>query len=214
MTKQLQLVFRDKQHVIWDWNGTLLDDVDFACSVVNSLLVEHDLPILDLKTYRDLFEFPVINFYKRMGFDFSKSPFDMICHDYVERFMEGIKSVPLIPEMKSILHDLHLQGVSQSVLSATDQENLNGMISHFELEKLFRFVFGIENKFAASKIQRGRELLEAAGFRKSETIIVGDTLHDLEVAKELGVDVVLLAHGHQNENRLRAVHDLVLPLGN
>ena len=71
-------------------------------------------------------------------------------------------------------------------------------------------IFGIDNKFAGSKIDRGHELIRLSGIPLSETIILGDTLHDLEVAKALGIDAILISHGHQCPTRLRPHHEKVI----
>ena len=86
------------------------------------------------------------------------------------------------------------------------------MIDQFELRHFFTNVYGIADKFAASKIDRGRELIAASGFSKEDSVLVGDTLHDLEVGEELGIDVVLVSHGHQCVTRLKAKHPHVLSL--
>lgn len=207
---QLHLAVRGKQHIIWDWNGTLLDDVGHAVSVMNSLLEEHELPKLERERYRKIFDFPVLRYYEALGFNFEKEAFESLCHKFVDRFMAGFANLPLIPEMKSVLMTLHQEGLSQSILSATDQPNLNSMVSHFDLNELFQFVFGIDNKFAGSKIDRGHELIRLSGIPKNETVIIGDTLHDLEVARALGIDAVLISHGHQCPTRLRPHHEMVI----
>lgn len=210
LNDQLHQALIGKKHIVWDWNGTLLDDVGHAVSVMNSLLEEHDLPILDRERYRKIFDFPVLRYYEALGFDFEKEPFESLCHKFVDRFMGGFRGLPLIPEMKSVLMNLHQEGRSQSVLSATDQPNLNSMVSHFELDNVFEFVFGIDNKFAGSKIERGHELIRLSGISPKETVIVGDTLHDLEVARALEIDAVLISHGHQCPTRLRPHHEVVI----
>jgi phosphoglycolate phosphatase len=199
-----------KEHVIWDWNGTLLDDVGHAVVIMNSLLVEHQLPLLDRDRYRKVFEFPVLNYYKNLGFDFDKESFENLCHRFVDRFMAGFHSLPLIPEMKSVVLQLQEDRRMQSILSATDQLNLESMVSHFELSNTFRFVFGINNKLASSKIERGHELIQESGLPLNKTVIIGDTLHDLEVARALGIDAVLISHGHQCPTRLRPHHEMVI----
>lgn len=208
--EQIHSAISGKRHIIWDWNGTLLDDVGHAVSVMNSLLEENDLPRLDRERYRKIFDFPVLRYYEALGFDFKKESFESLCHKFVDRFMGGFRSLPLIPEMKSVLMKLHQEGLSQSILSATDQPNLNSMVSHFELDNVFGFVFGIDNKFAGSKIERGHELIRLSEVSKSETVIIGDTLHDLEVARALEIDAVLISHGHQCPTRLRPHHEMVI----
>lgn len=212
MNAKFQNALRGKSHIIWDWNGTLLNDVDHAISVVNSLLKEHDLPTLNQYRYRQIFEFPVLKYYQTLGFDFNKESFEALCDKFVNRFMAGFQQLPLFPEMKSMVLQLHSQGLSQSVLSATDQPNLNAMITHFELNSIFKFVFGIDNKFAGSKIDRGHDLILQSQIPKAETVIIGDTLHDLEVATALGIDAVLISHGHQCPTRLRKHHEMVIEL--
>ncbi|RZJ27785.1 MAG: HAD family hydrolase, partial [Flavobacterium sp.] len=108
------------------------------------------------------------------------------------------------------LTKLYNKKIMQSVLSATDQSNLDGMINHFNLNEYFKFVFGIDNKLAGSKVYRGHMLIKESGIHESKTIMIGDTLHDLEVGKELGIDVILISHGHQSLNRLKLHHTLVV----
>ncbi len=207
---QLHESLQGKEHIIWDWNGTLLSDVEHAVHTVNILLDDHKLPGIDVHQYRKLFEFPVLNYYKALGFDFEKESFESLCHRFVERFMAGFRNLPLISEMKTVLMNLHSEGMTQSVLSATDQTNLDAMISHFELNQLFKFVYGIDNKFAGSKIDRGHELIRVSNIDLEKTVIIGDTLHDLDVAKALGIDAILISHGHQCPTRLKPHHDNVI----
>lgn len=199
-----------KKHIIWDWNGTLLNDVDHAVNVMNSLLKEHNLASIDKARYRNIFDFPVLKYYEQLGFDFQKESFENLCHKFVDRFMSGVQQLPLIPEVKEVLNQLHKEGIAQSVLSATDQLNLDSMIDHFELKNTFKYVYGIDNKLAGSKIDRGHELIQTSKIDKSHTVIIGDTLHDLEVAEALGIDAVLISHGHQSHSRLKARHSKVI----
>lgn len=210
LADKLHAAIEDKDHVIWDWNGTLLDDVGHAVTVMNSLLGEHELPLINRDRYRQIFDFPVLHYYQKLGFDFEKESFEKLCHKFVDRFMSGFRDLPLLPEMKSVLMQLHSESLMQSVLSATDQPNLNSMVNHFDLNGVFKFVFGIDNKFASSKVERGHELIRLSGVPQSKTIIIGDTLHDLEVARALGIDAVLISHGHQCHTRLRPHHDMVI----
>ncbi len=202
----------EKSHIIWDWNGTLLNDVQHAIDSMNSLLSEHDLPYLEKEKYKQIFEFPVRKYYMTLGFNFENESFENLCEKFTTRFMSGFKNLPLIPSMESILQDLHSQSKTQSVLSATIQPDLEDMIHHFELGSTFKYVFGIDNKLGGSKISRGRELLRISKIAPEKTVIIGDTLHDLEVAQDLGIDAILLAHGHQCARRLRMHHNIVIEI--
>ena len=55
------------KHIIWDWNGTLLDDLDVSMDALNSILTKEQLPlVLDKDEYRKYFQFPVIEYYKKV----------------------------------------------------------------------------------------------------------------------------------------------------
>ncbi len=210
MNKNLSALLKGKQQIIWDWNGTILNDVDHAVKTMNALLAEHSLPSLDRSRYQQVFEFPVIRYYEALGFDFEKETFQSLCHRIVDKFMGGVSELPLIDGIEQLLNDLHASGLKQSILSATDQANLESMVAHFKLGDLFTHVFGINNKLAHSKIDRGRELMSLSEIDPKNTVIIGDTLHDLEVANELGVDAILVGHGHQCPIKLAKVHHCVI----
>jgi phosphoglycolate phosphatase len=124
--------------------------------------------------------------------------------------MSNFKECTPFKEMEDILISVKKENKLQSILSATDQENLDKMMIHFNCSSHFDYVYGIADKLAASKVERGRELIEVSKMNKADTVLIGDTLHDLEVGVDLGIDVILITHGHQSVNVLSKSHDNVL----
>lgn len=202
----------DKEHIIWDWNGTILNDVQHCVNTINQLLADHGLAEINQDYYKEVFEFPIKNYYDKLGFDYSQRSFEDLCHDFVDSFMEGFADCLPVEKIEKTLNEIKNCGKVQSVLSATDQLNLDKMISHFNYRDHFDYVYGIDNKFAASKLERGKDLIRRAEVAKEKTILIGDTIHDLEVGDALGIDVILLTHGHQSESRLLERHHRVISL--
>lgn len=213
MTDLLQSI-SNKKHVIWDWNGTLLDDVHHVVEIMNEILVDHSLPHLDQIKYKSIFGFPVRNYYEKLGFDFNTANFENLSYRFVDTYMQRLSNCKIFPHTKNLLKAVKDQNKTQSILSATDQKSLNYSIEHFGLSEYFDHLFGIENKFAASKLEQGKKLIQTANVPLKDSVLIGDTDHDFEVGKELGVDVILLAHGHQSEERLKAVHHHVKVIRN
>ena len=89
--------------VIWDWNGTLLDDLDLSLNSVNILLEERNLPLLTEEKYKSIFTFPVIEYYKAAGFDFDKEHFEVPAKQYVRIYRDGVSSVRLFPDVVDTL---------------------------------------------------------------------------------------------------------------
>lgn len=198
------------EHVIWDWNGTLLQDLDHAVTTVNHLLKKRHLPLLTESSYKEKFHFPIRSYYNLLGFDLNKESFEDLCEEFVDLFMRGVFDCPLVPGARELLEKIKSLGKVQSILSASDQDSLQRMIQHFSLGTQLDHVFGIADKFAASKVYRGLELIKISNISPQKTVLVGDTDHDLEVAQALGVHVILVSHGHQDAEKLRKLHHTVV----
>jgi phosphoglycolate phosphatase len=91
----------------------------------------------------------------------------------------------------------------QFVLSAMEEEMLRFMIEHFEIEAYFDGVYGLAHLEGDSKVSRGRDLLRDFNIEPRETLLIGDTDHDAEVAETLGLSAALVSKGHQSHKRLR-----------
>ena len=74
------------QHIIWDWNGTLLNDTWLCVEVLNELLVARNRSTIDSNEYRKQFGFPVIHFYDYLGFDVDVDSFDSISRAFINTF--------------------------------------------------------------------------------------------------------------------------------
>lgn len=207
--KSLEQHLEPFEHVIWDWNGTLLSDVDFAVKTVNLSLEKRKLPLINRYNYQQTFCFPIKTYYERIGLPTTGDDFEVVCNEFVENFMSGIFACSLVPGAREILASVKEMNKMQSILSATDQENLDRMMTAFELRPYLDHIFGIENKYAASKVHRGHQLIDIAKKDREKTVLIGDTDHDLEVGQAIGVSVILLAHGHQTKERLEKLHHTV-----
>lgn len=206
----LKQYLHPKKHVIWDWNGTLLADLEHAVRVVNQLLKEEGLQTTTLDQYKKIFGFPVIEYYKKLGFDTSPKKFAELCERFNSLFHDGLHVCELWPGVREILSHIKSSGRIQSVLSASEHNYLLQSVKQFGVEHFFDNVVGISNKMAGSKIDFGRKLMSRVAVPPGETILIGDTDHDLEVADALGIDIVLVEHGHQCPTRLRDVHHTVV----
>jgi len=194
------------RHVIWDWNGTLLDDAWLCVEILNGLLRDAGLPPISVEDYRASFSFPVINFYRKVGFDFADVSFDAISERYISAYNGRRYECSLQPRVREALEQIRAAGLEQSVLSAYHQDTLREVVAHYGLTNYFTHLSGLDNIRAEGKLDRGRAHLRALELHEAPHIVVliGDTSHDHEVAAALGADCLLLDHGHMHADRLDA----------
>lgn len=198
------------KHIIWDWNGTLLNDVDFCKNIINRILVENQLQELSLEKYREIFTFPVQKYYEAAGLDFSKTSFEVLGKDFIDEYEEKKLSCSLFENTIDVLSLIHKKGIGQSVLSAYLHDNLVKILDHYNLTEYFDHIIGLDNIYAGSKTHLGLNLIQKLDIKKGEILFIGDTLHDYEVAQTMGVNSILIADGHQSKEKLNVNGILVL----
>lgn len=190
--------------LIWDWNGTLLDDVPACIDAINVMLSRRRLSTIDLPRYRDAFDFPVRRYYERLGFDIEGEDWDSICVEYHGLYAVHSRDSGLRSGSLAALEKFRTREFPMFLLSACEAMLLRSMVEARELEGYFREIYGLQNLHAHSKADAGRAMMSATGSHPSATWLIGDTTHDYEVATTLGCHCVLMSGGHQSVSRLRA----------
>lgn len=198
------------QSIIWDWNGTLLNDLDFCISTINKLLKKRQLEPLTHQSYKAAFSFPVKDYYETIGFDFAKEDFRIPAREFINLYNSGVNHCFLHNAVTDVLSYFKRKGVRQFVLSAMQQEMLSETLKHQGIFNYFEGVAGLSDHYAASKIERGEELISEFNINKGKSTIIGDTIHDFEVSEQLGIDCILIADGHQSKDRLQTTQTQVL----
>lgn len=192
------------KHVIWDWNGTLLNDLDLCIAAINTVLAPREMPLVDVQHYKDIFGFPVKDYYEKLGFDFQKESFEVVGTEFIDQYNSMQEQAELQEGATQILQELDMQGIEQSILSAREEIHLQKEVQMRNIRPHFKRVSGLDNHYATSKLQNGVALIDASVYTAAETILIGDTLHDYEVGKTLGVQTVLFSGGHQSIERLQS----------
>ena len=188
--------------IIWDWNGTLLNDSHLSLSTINRLLKERNLKTLSHEQYLEVFTFPVIDYYRTIGFDFEKEPFELPANQYIDIYNNAVDNCGLHTGVIESLARFSSLGIRQFILSAMEQQQLNRTVMLNRIPHFFEAVAGLDNHYAVSKIEVGHKLIDSHNLNLSKTLLIGDTIHDFEVAQSLGCQCLLIANGHQSAKRL------------
>jgi phosphoglycolate phosphatase len=190
------------KYILWDWNGTLLNDIDICVNVMNKLLAKRGIPLSDKEKYKRLFGFPVRTYYDKLGFDFDKEPFEKVSVEFITEYQKQSFSASLVTGAEEVLKYCKQAGFSQFILSASQIDNLYEQVKHFGIFSYFDKLLGLDHIHATSKVEIGKTWLKETAINPDEILMIGDTIHDFETAIELGCNIVLVADGHQTSERL------------
>ncbi|MBU0678442.1 MAG: HAD hydrolase-like protein [Verrucomicrobia bacterium] len=189
-------------HVIWDWNGTLFNDAWLCLDVMNGLLRRRNMEPLTAEKYQEIFDFPVIEYYRKVGFDFSRESFEVLGTEFIDDYERRRLEACLQNHALDVLKAIRGQGISQSVLSAYKQQTLDELLRHFGIRNMFINVLGQTDHYAIGKIEIGRAWIEELGVDPARVLLIGDTVHDHEVAEEIGCECWLIPAGNHSRDKL------------
>ena len=189
-------------HLVWDFNGTILDDIQLGIDCVNVMLKKRSLPTLDsVEAYRAIMRFPVIDYYKDLGFNMEEEDYyQILAPEWVAMYLAGEPNCGMMDGVMEVLEAAKAAGVKQMVISATKTDQLLSQLDRLGIRGYFDEILGLDNFYAASKTA----LAEAWRREHPEAVVlsVGDTDHDGDLADVLGADCLLYTGGHQSKERL------------
>ena len=149
-------MLKSKEHIIFDWNGTLINDAFVFVNVLNTLLKKRNLEKISLKKYREVFCFPIKAFYKKIGIDVSDKSFEQLKTEFICEYNKRKYDAGLFVGTRLVLEKLSAMGLSLSILSASNQEVLDDLTKYYSINKCFDFIFGVDNYIADGKIENGK----------------------------------------------------------
>lgn len=187
--------------IIWDYNGTLIDDVQTALFSVNDMLKKRKMPPITMEQYYSFMDAPITKFYEHL-FDLNKVPFEIIAQEFAQGYDRHIPADPLMEHARLVLALARDLGTKQAVLSASHRDKIGKELERLGIAHYFDCVSGADDYHAGSKAQRGRQMVTALGIRPERAVLIGDCLHDYHAAREIGTDCVLLSKGHQGREEL------------
>lgn len=191
--------------ILWDWNGTLLDDVELCVDALNRLLADFGYPQrYDRDQYRAIFGFPIEEYYVRAGFDFSRHSFAILAEEYMDDYIPASAACPLAEGAIEALDAFRAAGLRQVILSASPVPTLTRQAGERHVTGYFDRLLGLGDIYAKSKVELGRRFMQEEGIDPARAVMIGDSVHDFEVAQAMGTACVLQCSGHQNRQTLAA----------
>lgn len=185
--------------VIWDWNGTLADDVEASFRATNSILAGRNMPPITMEQYYSYIDTPISKFYAHL-FDLEEVPMSVLgaeFYAYYPLYFEGLHR-----GTAELLSALRAAGVRQVILTSGNTGVVERDLQKYGIRDYFEEVLGADDLLATGKVERGLAWIKTQRDLPKEMVLLGDTLHDYEVAMAMGVDCVLGAIGHQSEKDL------------
>lgn len=183
-------------NILWDWNGTLLDDVKISIDCVNVLLKKLNKKPTDLAEYYQMMEIPLQKYYENL-FKSRKTEFkyELCTENFQNNYPKFIDNASLMSGAKKMLEFFKENNCKQFIVSSFEKNYLNEYVKKFGVANYFDEISGDDDIHCAPKSQRALDLVK--GVDKKEILYIGDTQADVITAKDVGCDCILICKGHQ-----------------
>ncbi len=188
--------------IIWDFNGTLLDDVGASVGAVNRMLQRRGLPLITAEWYADHLVMPLERFYESVGVNVQAEPIEVLSEEF-QRDCARFER-PIFPEVREALARFRKKGIRQMLFSSLHHGVLVAQAEERGISSYFEKIAGRADQSLGGKSEAIAAYLNEAGLLPEETLLVGDLAADWQMAQSLGTPCVLIPKGHQSRAVLEA----------
>jgi len=198
------------RHIVWDWNGTLLDDLHVVIEAVNRSMGLLGIDPIDEDGYRDHFTRPVRSFYDSLlGRLVSDLEWDRLNQGFHDHYYTLVPAARLAPDATEALRVVEEGGWRQSLLSMSPQPYLEWMVAAIGIEDFFEVIDGLSGPTGGTKAEHLKAHLAKLAVDPSGAVVIGDTPDDASAARHVGAAVVLYDGG---SHHLPALEEVGVPI--
>ncbi len=188
-------------HIIWDFNGTIVNDIEATMHAENFVFANRNMPIFkDVEHLRDEFMLPFKDFYKKMGIDFSNESYEDLSDEFMQAYLRFSKDCTVHDGAIEAFERFKALSIPQVIISASEITVLLSQVKQFGIDNYFDEILGLSDYLAISKVHLAKDWMDR--IKPTAPLFIGDTVHDFEVAQAVGIDCVLVATGSQRASAL------------
>ncbi len=192
-------------HVVWDWNGTLLDDLDVVLASVNAGVAPYRKEPVTLNDYRTHYTRPVKHFYDALlGREIDHDEWLDLDTRFHAAYREQLTTAMLARGARQALERAAREGLSQSLLSMYPHSELLPLVDAAGIGHHFDRIDGLRGPAGDRKARYLEAHLDELEVDPAASVVVGDTPDDAEAAAAVGAGCVLVDSGGHHREVLEA----------
>ena len=193
------------RNFIFDWSGTLVDDLGPVIEATNAVLEKYNLPPYDRESFRRNFRLPYQEFYTEI---LPHVPLEELEAQFRPAFEAAVTPVTILPHAREKLEWCAALGLRTFVLTSMDTDAFERQLDGFGLRDLFEATYS----GVLDKRELIHQILATHRLDPEETAFVGDMTHDVETAHHGGVSSIAVLTGYNHPEILATVRpDLTVP---
>jgi len=207
----LSIILPSYKIIIFDWDGTVMDSVSKIVACMQAAFCDVGIPIPSTEAVKDIIGLGLSDAILQLHSDLQKKHLDLIKDRYSHHYVhQNNTASPLFPQASETLDALSKKGYDLAIATGKSRKGLDRVLSELEMKELFAFTRCADETKPKPHPAMVEEILEESGLRSHQAVVVGDTEHDMAMAKSAMVDRIAVSYGAHHVDRLKAYNPVLL----
>ena len=186
-------------HIIWDYNGTVINDVDASVAAVNDMLTSRGLPTTTKTEYTDTVSLPLDKYYSGLGI--TDADMSKLSQEFRKYCKKHENLINVFSDFYIVIEQAINLGIKNILISSLYNEFLFSDLEKHDLIKYFDKIIGMNDTLVGSKFENAKTYIKQNELNPNNILFVGDLISDAQIAKKLGAKCVLIPNGHNSKQR-------------
>ena len=194
--------------VVFDWDGTLMDSVGNIARALQAAFSEHGLPEPDYYAARHVIGLGMNDIFASLAPGLSAVRIDDIIEKYKKHYAKALTMPVLYEGVSQWLLSFQQAGYQLAVATGKSRTGLNEVLQETALHSFFSITRTADETYSKPHPQMLNEILAVTGVDKQRTIVIGDTIYDLQMAANAGCAGVAMSYGAHDVKTLQTAGPL------
>ena len=191
--------------IVFDWDGTLLDSTGGIADCIQAAARDLHLPVPARETASHVIGLGLQASLRTAVPSLPEDQYREFAEAYRRHFLARQGSMALFPGVREMLQELHGAGHRLAVATGKSRRGLDHALESTALRRMFAASRCADETDPKPHPAMLLELMEQLRVAPAQALMIGDTSHDLEMARSAGVDAVAVAYGAHPGEALRAL---------
>jgi len=181
--------------IVFDWDGTLADSAAIIVEAIQQACADLGLPVPTDSAARYVIGLGLHDALRHVAPTLAEKDYPQLSARYRVHYLNGDPEIPLFAGAEALLSALNVRGHLLAVATGKSRRGLDRALEQAGIGRHFVATRCADEGFPKPNPDMLLHLMDSVGAAPDETLMIGDTTHDLMLAANAGVDAVGVAYG-------------------
>ena len=192
--------------IIFDWDGTLSDSVGLITDLMIQSFVLHDVTPPSRMEVADILGIKLSEAFKILLKEKDQNASELILNSYIDLYNQSSNKVKLFDGVELGIKELHRYGYKIAIATGGGRNYLDSCLAQTSIKDFINVTKTSDDCFSKPHPQMCNEILNELIIEPEKSIVIGDSIHDLQMAKNAGISSLAVTYGAHKQDSL-SVYD-------